>query len=107
MASLTTIMVWYVLITACLIHNSILLASAAGASSESCTHKQGDDDDGSAGENTISAGKYDAVSHDAMLIDVLGRELNERYLEIGKVSESDENLTRHFMSQAWYDNKWI
>ena len=46
--------------------------------------------------------KNDAVSRDEMLIDVLGRELNERYLELGKVSESDDSLTRHFMYDAWF-----
>ena len=50
-----------------------------------------------------TVGKNDAVSQDEMLIDVLGRELNARYLELGKVSDSDEHLTRHYMmSPAWF-----
>lgn len=42
-------------------------------------------------------------SIDELMVDrVLGKELNARYHEMGKLSDSDEHLSRTFLSDAWF-----
>ena len=79
----------------------IATAPSSSSSSELCDLSQSINSNDSCSK-VGKVGTYDATSLDVMLADVLGRELNAHFHELGAISDSDEYLTRRFMTPAWH-----